>query len=397
MSDGREQPSGKVVIKVVGVGGGGCNAVSRMIEKGSAEIEYIALNTDAQALAKTQADRRLLIGEKVTQGLGAGGSPELGFQAASASAQEITAVLQGADLIFVTAGMGGGTGTGAAPVVSKLARETGALTVGLVTLPFAFEGTRRVKLAQCGLAGMQQNVDTLIVIPNDRLMACLDMRASLLNAFGLADGILRQGVEGISDLITRPGMINLDFADVRAIMGRAGTALISVGRASGVNRAELAAEQAISNELLDVTIQGASGVLFNITGGPDMTLHEINLAAEKIRAGAHPDANVIFGAAIDPDLGDEIRIMLVATGGEKKGSGGPVAAQVEQNPVPSTVIPSRISPEPYAAVFQPAISPEPAAVPLDSVFAPRVVDTDDLDIPAFLRQGAGRSYQARTS
>ena len=283
MSETADQHSGKVIIKVVGVGGGGCNAVSRMAEEYSEGIEYIAVNTDAQALDRTKAHRKLLIGKDITQGLGTGGAPELGFKAASESSAILAEALRGADLVFVTAGLGGGTGTGAAPVVARVARETGALTVGLVTLPFAFEGPRRVKFAQYGLAGMERNVDTFIVVPNDRLIGCLNPRTSLANAFGTADVILRQGVSGISDLITRSGMINLDFADVRTIMTRAGMALISIGSGCGENRAIQAAEQAISNELLDITIEGAQGVLFNITGGADMTLHEVNQAA-----GNHP-------------------------------------------------------------------------------------------------------------
>jgi len=391
MSDMTGQHSGKVVIKVVGVGGGGCNAVHRMLEEnGQSDIETIAINTDAQALARTNAHTRLLIGDKVTGGMGAGGVPEIGFKAASESTSAISAALQGADLIFVTAGMGGGTGTGAAPMVANLARKTGALTVGMVTLPFAFEGSRRAKNSRAGLSGMEKNVDTLIIVSNDRLISYLDLKANLSNAFGAADGILRQGIMGISELIIQPGMINLDFADVRSIMKEGGAALMSIGKASGENRAELAAEQCLSSKLLDITVQGARGVLFNITGGPNMTLHEVNLAAEKIRACAHPDANVIFGAAIDPEMGNEIHITVVATGCEKGGSNEPGTAPggafANQLPVRSAPSYSQVNPEPHIPVCQPAVEAP------DSVFAPRMIDTDDLDIPAFIRHGFGRSH-----
>jgi cell division protein FtsZ len=301
-------------IKVVGVGGGGCNAVNRMIEEGLQGIEFVAVNTDGQALMLSKADIRIRIGDKVTRGLGAGGNPEMGRKAAEESAEELYSALKGADMVFVTAGMGGGTGTGAAPIIAQIAKEVGALTIGVVTRPFTFEGARRAKSAEEGIGNLKEHADTLIVIPNDRLLQMVDKRASLQDAFRLADDVLRQGIQGISELITVPGLINLDFADVRAIMSEGGAALMAVGHASGEDRARIAAEMAISSQLLDITIDGARGILFNVTGGPDLTLFEVNQAAAIIKETAHPDVNLIFGAVIDPNMGDELRITVIATG-----------------------------------------------------------------------------------
>ena len=300
-------------IKVIGVGGGGQNAVNRMLDEGIQGVEFIAANTDAQALTLSKSPVRVRLGDKLTRGLGAGGDPEVGRKAAEESADELYNVLKGADMVFVTAGMGGGTGTGAAPVVAQVAKESGALTIGVVTRPFTFEGGRRMTSAEAGIAKMREHVHTLISIPNDRLLQLADKKSSLQNAFRLADEVLHQGIAGISELITTPGLINLDFADVRAIMSEGGAALMAVGRGTGDDRAKNAAEQAISSQLLDITIDGARGVLFNVTGGPDLTLFEVNQAAAIIRETAHPDVNMIFGAVIDPELGDEIRVTVIAT------------------------------------------------------------------------------------
>jgi len=301
-------------IKVVGVGGAGCNAVNRMIAEGIHGIEFIAVNTDGQALMQSNASTKVRIGDKSTRGLGAGGNPEMGKRAAEESADELYAVLKGSDMVFVTAGMGGGTGTGAAPIISQIAREIDALTIGVVTRPFTFEGTHRSQAAESGIQNLKKQADTLIVIPNDRLLQIVDKRAALDEAFKVADDVLRQGIQGISELITVPGLINLDFADVRTIMSEGGAALMAVGRATGEDRARKAAEMAISSELLDITIDGAHGILFNVTGGNNLRLFEVNEAAAIIKETAHPDVNLIFGAVINPDMGDEIRITVIATG-----------------------------------------------------------------------------------
>ena len=300
-------------IRVVGVGGAGNNAVNRMITEGVKGVDFVAVNTDNQALSLSNAPVRVRIGDKLTRGLGAGGFSDQGEKAATESLDEVQSILQGADMVFVTAGMGGGTGTGAAPVVARVAREMGALTIGVVTRPFHFEGSRRSQAADRGIEELQQHVDTLIVIPNDRLLEITDKRMSLQESFQLADDVLRQGIQGITELITVPGLINLDFADVKTIMSQGGAALMAVGRGMGEDRARIAAEQAISSRLLDVTIDGAQGVLFNITGGMTLSLYEVNQAAEVIRETTHPDANVIFGAVIDEDMGDEVRITVIAT------------------------------------------------------------------------------------
>jgi len=383
-------------IKVVGIGGGGGNAVNRMIEEGLGGVEFIAINTDAQALMLSKAKTRVRIGDKLTRGLGAGGSPEIGRKAAEESADELYEVLRGADMVFITAGMGGGTGTGGAPIVAQVAKELGALTIGVVTRPFTFEGARRIQTAEAGIEALKSQVDTLIVIPNDRLLQIVDKRATLQDAFRMADDVLRQGIQGISELITVPGLINVDFADVRTIMSEGGAALMAVGSASGDDRARKAAEDAISSKLLDVTIDGARGILFNITGGPNMGMHEVSEAAAIIKETAHPEVNLIFGAAIDENMGDEIRITLIATGFEQTRvtSRRPVqpsqrAARPEvatQRPVAASR--SEPAPQPEALPEEGAVDEEPQPPARSSAddFKRKVYDTDDLDIPTFLRR-----------
>jgi cell division protein FtsZ len=302
------------IIKVVGVGGGGTNAVNRMVDAGLSGVEFIAVNTDAQALAMCDSDIKLHIGAKATRGLGAGADPAVGLAAAQESRDEIKEALKGADMVFVTAGEGGGTGTGGAPVVAELARELEALSVGVVTRPFAFEGRRRAEQAERGIDTLRERVDTLIVIENDRLLQVVEKRTSILDAFRMADDILRQGVQGITDLITVPGLVNLDFADVRAIMHDAGSALMGIGAATGENRAAEAARTAVSSPLLESSIEGATGILLNVSGGSDIGLFEVNEAAEVVTGAADQNANVIFGAVIDESLGDEVRVTVIATG-----------------------------------------------------------------------------------
>ncbi|WP_420440380.1 cell division protein FtsZ [Candidatus Poriferisodalis sp.] len=302
------------VIKVMGVGGGGSNAVNRMIDVGLGGVEFIAVNTDAQALLLSDADVKLDIGRQLTRGLGAGSDPEIGTRAAEEHRDEIAEALQGADMVFITAGEGGGTGTGAAPVVAEISREVGALTIGVVTRPFAFEGKRRQIQAEQGIERLKERVDTLIVIPNDRLLSVASEHTSIIDAFRMADDVLREGVSGISGLITTPGLINTDFADVKAIMSSAGTALMGIGRAHGENRSKNAARQAVSSSLLEESIEGARGILLNIAAGPDLGLFEVNEAAEVIREVAHAEANIIFGTVIDDSLGEEIRVTVVAAG-----------------------------------------------------------------------------------
>lgn len=305
-------------IKVIGVGGGGSNAVNRMIESGLKGVDFIAINTDAQALHLSKAENKIQIGEKLTRGLGAGANPEIGLKAAEESRNDIEAAIKGADMVFVTAGMGGGTGTGAAPVVAEVAKELGALTVGVVTKPFLFEGRKRQSQAENGIANIKSKVDTLIIIPNEKLLQVVDKNTSINDAFRIADDVLRQGVQGISDLIAVPGLINLDFADVKTIMQETGTALMGIGVASGENRASLAARTAISSPLLETSIEGARGVLLNITGGPGLGLFEVNEAAEIIAQAADPEANIIFGAVIDEKMSEEVRVTVIATGFDKE-------------------------------------------------------------------------------
>jgi cell division protein FtsZ len=364
------------VIRVVGVGGGGSNAVNRMIEENIIGVDFIAVNTDQQALMSSQARQRVQIGERTTRGLGSGGNPEVGARAAEESIEELHQVLQGSDMVFVTAGMGGGTGTGAMPVVAKAAREAGALTIGVVTKPFSFEGSQRAKSAEAGIEQLKEYVDTLIVIPNDKLLETADKRMSLLDSFNMADDVLRQGIQGISELITVPGLINLDFADVKTIMSLGGAALMAVGHGSGDERARQAAEQALSSRLLDVTIDGARGILFNVTGGRDLSLFEINQAASLIREMAHPDVNLIFGAVIDETMADTIRITVIATGFDHN---MPLMRQIARPENRS--LPSR---QPVRESATVSAAPRQAPRPQPSNETPFRVN--DLDIPAFLRK-----------
>ncbi len=362
-------------IKVVGVGGGGCNAVNRMIEEGLQGVEFIAVNTDAQALLLSNASVRVRIGDKLTRGLGAGGDPDSGQKAAEETAEELYEVLKGSDMVFITCGMGGGTGTGASPIVAQIAKEVGALTIGVVTRPFTFEGSRRIQTAEAGINKLKEQADTLIVIPNDRLLQIVDKKASLQSSFRVADDVLKQGVQGISELITMPGLINLDFADVRAIMSEGGAALMAVGNGTGEDRARLAAEQAISSQLLDITIDGARGILFNVRGGSDLTLFEVNQAAAIIKETAHPDVNLIFGAVIDPEMGDEVQVTVVATGFERTGAPRRILERPRRTNNP-------MSAGSQEQVNQPV---EVEAKQAPEQFQPRTINTDDLDIPTFLR------------
>lgn len=368
-------------IKVIGVGGGGCNAVDRMIEEGLSGIEFIAINTDAQALLRSNAPIRVRIGDKSTRGLGAGGDPNIGRIAAEESAEELYEVLKGSDMVFITAGLGGGTGTGAAPVVAQIAKEIGALTIGVVTRPFTFEGSHRAKAAEAGAFKLKEHADTLIVIPNDRLLQIVDKRSALQEAFRIADDVLRQGIQGISELITIPGLINLDFADVRTIMSEGGAALMAVGQASGEDRARVAAEQAISSQLLDVTINGAHGILFNVTGGNSLSLFEVNQAAAIIKETAHQDVNLIFGAVIDESMDDELRITVIATGFDQDNP--PNYQDVERSQIFGDLRqPGQIL---STSEFQHKGQGENISSVGNSEF-PTLINTDDLDVPAFLRK-----------
>ncbi len=377
------------VIKVVGIGGGGVNAVNRMIEIGLKGVEFIAINTDAQALLMSDADVKLDVGRDSTRGLGAGANPEIGKRAAEDHAEEIEAAIKGADMVFVTAGEGGGTGTGGAPVVARIARSLGALTIGVVTRPFKFEGRSRSGQADIGIQALRDEVDTLIVIPNDRLLSISDPNVSLLDSFRQADQVLHQGVSGITDLITTPGLINLDFADVKSVMSDAGSALMGIGSARGEHRAAVAAESAVSSPLLEASIEGARGVLLSIAGGSDLGLFEINEAAGLVADAVHPDANIIFGAVIDDALGDEVRVTVIAAGFD---GGEPKLRDTTQ---PSLL--KDVEPTAEAAVIAPTaqsfLEPDPfldaprdgagnVTVPADPM---PTEYGDDLDIPDFLR------------
>ncbi|KRF29554.1 cell division protein FtsZ [Phycicoccus sp. Soil802] len=407
------------VIKVVGIGGGGVNAINRMIEVGLKGVEFIAINTDAQALLMSDADVKLDVGRELTRGLGAGADPEVGKKAAEDHAEEIEEVLKGADMVFVTAGEGGGTGTGGAPVVAKIAKGLGALTIGVVTRPFTFEGRRRANQAETGIANLREEVDTLIVIPNDRLLSISDRTVSMLDAFRSADQVLLSGVQGITDLITTPGLINLDFADVKSVMQGAGSALMGIGSSRGDDRAVQAAELAISSPLLEASIDGAHGVLLSIQGGSDLGLFEINEAARLVQEAAHPEANIIFGAVIDDALGDEVRVTVIAAGfdggaplkrendraigqiqgsqraaQETAGHSTPAAAAAPAPAAPAAAPQAASQPAAPAPVedgpvtrsqpngVEPVMPREPAGRP------PRTVtfdEGDDLDVPDFLK------------
>lgn len=362
------------VIKVVGVGGGGVNAVNRMIDAGLKGVEFIAVNTDAQALLMSDADIKLDIGRELTRGLGAGSDPEVGRMAAEEHRQEIEEVLQGADMVFITAGKGGGTGTGAAPVIAEIAKGIGALTIGVVTRPFAFEGRRRSVQAEAGIQRLKEKVDTQIVIPNDRLLTVSNEKTSMLNAFKMADEVLLQGVQGITDLITTPGVINTDFADVKMIMSNAGSALMGIGYATGEGRALNAARGAISSPLLEASIEGARGILLSIAGGSDLGLFEVNEAAEVIHGVAHPDANIIFGTVIDDEMGDEVRVTVIAAGfdrwDEKSGRSARREGGAEAAGAGSADRPSR--PERRADLFGDDEGPEEGG-------------DDEFDVPSFLK------------
>jgi cell division protein FtsZ len=370
------------VIKVVGIGGGGVNAVNRMIDVGLKGVEFIAINTDAQALLMSDADVKLDIGRKLTRGLGAGAAPEIGRQAALDHIDEIEEVLRGADMVFVTAGEGGGTGTGGAPIVAKVAKDLGALTVGVVTKPFTFEGKRRTAQAEEGIENLRTEVDTLIVIPNDRLLAISDRSISALEAFKTADQVLLSGVQGITDLITTPGLINLDFADVKSVMAGAGSALMGIGSARGEARSVRAAELAISSPLLEASIDGAHGVLLSIAGGSDLGLFEISEAAELVAKSAHPDANIIYGTVIDDALGDEVRVTVIAAGfdgGQPKRVAMPVidAATIggEADPIAAN--------DPLAVALD--LNVESAERPRKRITFEDLVAEDEIDIPDFMR------------
>ena len=357
---------GTATIKVIGVGGAGNNAVNRMVDCGIRGVEFISVNTDRQALQMSKAGTKIQIGEKITRGLGAGANPDIGAQSAEESKSEILEALRGADMVFVTAGMGGGTGTGAAPIVAGIAKEMGILTIGVVTKPFTFEGKKRLSQADRGIESLKSKVDTLVVIPNDKLLQIIDRKTSIVEAFRMADEILRQGVQGISDLIAVPGLVNLDFADVKTIMLNTGMAHMGIGRASGENRAEDAAKQATESPLLETSIEGARGVIINITGGSDLGLHEVNTAAELVQRSVDPEANIIFGAVIDPELKDEIVITVIATEFEK-----------EKN-MSNMNVDNLVS-----KAWDKKISSIPTSTDTNS-------NSNDLDIPSFLRKNKNK-------
>jgi cell division protein FtsZ len=368
------------VIKVVGVGGGGTNAVNRMVDAGLKGVEFIAVNTDAQALQMCDADIKLQIGGQLTRGLGAGANPDTGYGAANESRDEIKEALKGADMVFVTAGEGGGTGTGAAPVIAEIAKhEIGALTVGVVTKPFLFEGSQRSRQAEDGIDRLGEQVDTLIVIPNEKLLGIVERRTSILDAFRMADDVLRQGVQGITDLITIPGLINLDFADVRTIMHDAGSALMGIGAASGENRAAEAAKMAISSPLLEKSVEGATGILLNITGGSDLGLFEVNEAAEIIQSAAASDSNIIFGSVIDESGGDDLRVTVIATGFDRRdlASGGGLFDVTRPPRERDRERPRRSAPADRSAERTPVMD--------DRERSSLEIGDDDIDVPSFLK------------
>ena len=358
---------GTATIKVIGVGGAGNNAVNRMVDSGIKGVEFTAVNTDRQTLLVSKAATKIQIGEKITRGLGAGANPDIGAQAAEESKAEIAEALRGADMVFVTAGMGGGTGTGGAPIVAAAAKEMGILTIGVVTKPFTFEGKKRLSQAERGIESLKGKVDTLVVIPNDKLLQIIDRKTSIIEAFKMADDVLRQGVQGISDLIAIPGLVNLDFADVKTIMLNTGMAHMGIGRASGENRAEDAAKQAIQSPLLETSIEGARGVIINITGGTNLGLHEVNTAAELIQRSVDPEANIIFGAVIDESLDEDILVTVIATGFEN-----------DRNPLSSGT--------PVGDIIDKAWDRKLNSIPMSTDSSN---SSDNLDIPSFLRKNKG--------
>jgi cell division protein FtsZ len=375
------------VIKVVGIGGGGVNAVNRMIEQGLKGVEFIAINTDAQALLMSDADVKLDVGRDSTRGLGAGADPEVGRKAAEDAKDEIEELLRGADMVFVTAGEGGGTGTGGAPVVASIARKLGALTVGVVTRPFSFEGKRRGNQAENGISALRESCDTLIVIPNDRLLQMGDAAVSLMDAFRSADEVLLNGVQGITDLITTPGLINVDFADVKGIMSGAGTALMGIGSARGDGRALKAAETAINSPLLEASMEGAQGVLMSIAGGSDLGLFEINEAASLVQDAAHQDANIIFGTVIDDSLGDEVRVTVIAAGFDAMGPGRqPIVSTPASTPASAPTIAPATAGTVSSSLFEPA---DAVSVPLHTNGSTLNLgggNDEDVDVPPFMRR-----------
>ena len=365
------------LIKVVGVGGGGSNAVNRMIRAELLGVEFIAVNTDAQALLLSDAPHKLRIGDKVTKGLGSGADPVVGRKSAEDDSEKLYEALKEADMVFVTAGMGGGTGTGAAPIIAEIAKDVGALTVAVVTKPFSFEGAKRRLLAEQGIAELVDKVDTLITIPNDRLLQVVEKKTSMVDAFRIVDDVLRQGVQGISDLITVPGLINLDFADVKTIMTNAGSALMGIGHGSGESRAADAARQAIMSPLLEQSIDGARGVLFTITGGPDLTLFEVNEAAEIIHAAADPEANIIFGAVIDERMGGEVKISVIATAFEQARAIRRLEGPTYKRQAPSVE---------QRATSASAVASAPMTAAQPKAEEPKKYDANDLEVPSFLRR-----------
>jgi cell division protein FtsZ len=366
-------------IKVIGVGGSGQNAIHRMMETGIRGVEFVAVNTDAQALHNSQADHKIHIGKTITRGLGAGMNPDIGRAAAEESKEEILDVIRNADMVFITCGLGGGTGTGAAPVVAELAKKTGILTLAVVTKPFAFEGAKRMEIAMKGMENLRHHVDTIIAIPNDRILQIIDKKTSLLDAFKTVDDVLRQGVAGISDLITTPGMINVDFADVRSIMQNAGSALMGIGRGTGENRALDAARAAIDSPLLDMSIDGAKGVLFNITGSKDLGMYEVDEAARFITKSADTDARIIFGAVIDEELDEEVKITVIATGFDSDVAKPMPVKHVEAEPAPVIVE--------KKPVYAPRPTPPPPREEEPMVYRDTSTDdSDELEIPAFIRK-----------
>ncbi len=386
----KEPNSYLAVIKVVGVGGGGSNAVNRMINEGLKGVEFIAVNTDAQALTMAEADQKIHIGGEITKGLGAGADPEIGLKAAEENRDEIQKALQGADMVFITAGKGGGTGTGAAPIIAEIAKEVGALTIGVVTKPFAFEGRKRNAQADDGIEALKEKVDSLIIIPNDRLLQISEKRIPIVDAFKVADDVLSDGVSGITDLITVPGLINLDFADVKTTMAGSGSALMGIGIESGENRAREAAEKAMDSPLLESSIDGAKGVLINISGGNDMGLFEVNEAAETVSKAAHPEANIIFGAVVDESLNDQMKVTVIATGFETRGriqdkldfitakKEGKSETTQKEEPAINELKKEESVPVEEGTIFDTGPVLEKEKIPS--------LDAEDLDVPTFLKK-----------